>query len=61
MSLNFPIKKSSSGLSDEPNSDNDFNEAINQTSTKNIQPYKVGIRPGKTKQYTSCIDHFYKI
>ncbi len=29
MSLNFPIRKSSSGLSDEPISDNDFNEAIN--------------------------------
>ena len=29
MSLNFPIKKSSSGLSDEPISDNDFNDAIN--------------------------------
>ena len=29
MSLNSPIKKSSSGLSDEPFSDNDFNDAIN--------------------------------
>ena len=29
MSLKFPIKESSSGLSDETNSDNDFNEAIN--------------------------------